>query len=313
MEMKIINKWTKLRVFFITCVFLFFVLNVISQDRLYSNFLGNESAFNPSLSGFRGAFSISGRFVSQWQSPQLNAYRTGLFKMEESLPCSIFDYDLHAEYNEEGSGIYKTMRLGGNIAGTAPFETGKSTVHNIRFGIGLAWQFNAINFNQLVFSDQLDPKYGAFDAFGNLNQSSFIAPLNNRTKWLMGAKPNALLDHIPPNNGDITKPITIKDKVIIAKALRTDISAISRRDISILDLPFPKLKILRVAMAKVLVLIPPPVDCGEAPIHIKSSTNRMVGKLMAALSMVLKPAVLGVVAPNKAVIIFNIKENASFS
>lgn len=183
MRMKIINNKTKLRVFLISCTFLCVVLNVFSQDRLYSNFLGNESAFNPALSGFRGAFSISGRFVSQWQSPQLNAYRTGLFKMEESLPCSIFDYDLHAEYNEEGSGIYKTMRLGGNIAGTAPFETGKSTVHNIRFGIGLAWQFNAINFNQLVFSDQLDPKYGAFDAFGNLNQSSFIAPLNNRTKW----------------------------------------------------------------------------------------------------------------------------------
>ena len=95
MKMKILNNIIKLRVFLISCTFLCVVLNVISQDRLYSNFLGNEAAFNPSLSGFRGAFSISGRFVSQWQSPQLNAYRTGLFKMEESLPCSIFDYDLH--------------------------------------------------------------------------------------------------------------------------------------------------------------------------------------------------------------------------
>ncbi len=59
-------------------------------------------------------------------------------------------------------------------------------------------------------------------------------------------------------------PIAIRDKVIIAKALRIEISAISLRKISTLDLPLARLNTLRNAMAKVFVLIPPPVDCGEA-------------------------------------------------
>lgn len=102
----------------------------------------------------------------------------------------------------------------------------------------------------------------------------------------------------------IAKPITTNDNDIIANALRTEISAISRLKISILDFPFAKLKIFNIAMAKVLVLIPPPVDCGEAPIHIKRKTIIKVGKAILAVSMVLNPAVLGVVAPKSAVTTF---------
>lgn len=90
----------------------------------------------------------------------------------------------------------------------------------------------------------------------------------------------------------MAKPTTTKDNDIMANALRTEISAISLLKISILDFPFAKLKILSVAMAKVLVLIPPPVDCGEAPIHIRRKTIIRVGNAIAAGSMVLNPAVL---------------------
>lgn len=102
----------------------------------------------------------------------------------------------------------------------------------------------------------------------------------------------------------IAKPITIKDNAIMANALRTEISAISLLNISIFDFPFAKLKILSVAIANVLVLIPPPVDCGEAPIHIKRKHIIRVGNDSAVISIVLNPAVLGVVAPKSAVTIF---------
>ncbi len=55
-------------------------------------------------------------------------------------------------------------------------------------------------------------------------------------------------------------PITTNDKEIIANALLTEISAISLLNTSILDFPLAKLMMFKVAMAKVLVLIPPPVD-----------------------------------------------------
>ena len=101
----------------------------------------------------------------------------------------------------------------------------------------------------------------------------------------------------------IARPITTNDSEMIANALRTEISAISLLKISIRDFPLAKLKIFKVAMANVLVLIPPPVDCGEAPIHMSKNTIIKVGNEMAAVSIVLKPAVLGVVAPKSAVTI----------
>jgi len=163
-----------------------------SQDRLYSRFSGNESSFNPALAGFRGAFSLSGRMASQWQSAQLSGVRTGFFRIEESLPCSLFDYDLHAEFNREGSASYQTIRLGGNLAGTAPFTTGQ-TVHNLRIGMGLIWQASGVDFSNLIFSDQLHPKYGPFDVLGNRNPTSFAFPSVSRTAWFFA--PSAGLSH----------------------------------------------------------------------------------------------------------------------
>src|SRR5690606_12080456 len=99
----------------------------------------------------------------------------------------------------------------------------------------------------------------------------------------------------------IPEPITTKEREITAKALRTEISAISRRYTSIRVLPFASEIKLSVAIAKVLVLIPPPVDAGEAPIHIRRKINIVVEKFKEAISTVLKPAVRGVAAPNNAV------------
>ena len=99
-------------------------------------------------------------------------------------------------------------------------------------------------------------------------------------------------------------PIITSDNEIIAKDRRTVMSEISLLKISIRDFPRAKLQKFKVAMAKVLVLIPPPVDAGEAPTHINKKRSISVEKFNAAVSTVLKPAVLGVAAPNMAVITF---------
>lgn len=101
-------------------------------------------------------------------------------------------------------------------------------------------------------------------------------------------------------------PITMRDREMVAKARLTEISAISLLKTSIRDFPFARLKIFKVAMASVLVLMPPPVDEGDAPTHIRKSINMVVGNNISAVLIVLKPAVLGVVAPNNAVTTFPI-------
>lgn len=73
-------------------------------------------------------------------------------------------------------------------------------------------------------------------------------------------------------------------------------------------LPLAMLNVFKMATAKVLVFIPPPVEAGEAPTHIKNITIRIVCKLSAPVSTVLKPAVLVVTEPKNAVTIFPRKE-----
>ena len=73
------------------------------------------------------------------------------------------------------------------------------------------------------------------------------------------------------------------------------------------------LKMFNVAKAKVLVFIPPPVEAGEAPIHIKKITNNKVGTDSCVKSIVLNPAVLGVTALNAVDVIFPNHEECKFN
>lgn len=88
----------------------------------------------------------------------------------------------------------------------------------------------------------------------------------------------------------------------MANALLTVPLETSRVPISMWFLPLAIEKTLSVAIAKVVVLIPPPVDPGEAPIHISKMTNNSDGMAMAEKSTVLKPAVRGVTALKAAVV-----------
>ncbi len=100
------------------------------------------------------------------------------------------------------------------------------------------------------------------------------------------------------------RPMTISESDITAKARLTEMAAISLPKTSIRSLPLAKLSMFNVAMANVLVLIPPPVEAGDAPIHISKNTIMVVGKSMEAVSIELNPAVRGVVAPKSAVTSF---------
>ena len=95
-----------------------------------------------------------------------------------------------------------------------------------------------------------------------------------------------------------------KDIVMIANARCTASTAILRVPISIYFLLRAIAKTLSIAKAKVEVLIPPPVDAGDAPTHIKNIINKIPGIVKLVISTVLKPAVRAVIEENMAVVIF---------
>jgi hypothetical protein len=98
-------------------------------------------------------------------------------------------------------------------------------------------------------------------------------------------------------------PMTRKDKKMVANALLTEISEISLRNNSKRVFPFDRLIKFNTEMAKTDVFIPPPVEAGEAPIHIKKMINKIVLNSRVEKSIELNPAVLGVVEVKRAVTI----------
>lgn len=143
-----------------------------SQDPFFTHFYNNRSHFNPALTGMSGAFSISTNYKSQWRSDAVPAFRSTAITIEETVLCHFLDYGLFFNHDQEGSGIFETFEPGFRLAGTIPLS-GKmaKNILNLRLGGSFMWGWKRIDFTKLIFSDQLDPRYGFQGA-----SSVFIPP-----------------------------------------------------------------------------------------------------------------------------------------
>ncbi len=155
-----------------------------AQDPFFTHFNGNEPLFNPALTGFRGALSIGFKVKSQWQSSGIPGYETYLLTLEESMPCSFFDYGFSVMQDREGQGLLHTQQFGGMLA--APLSLMGPWRENrlqLRIGIGAHWGRQYIDYSKLTFIDQIDPKYGWRGADGQPIPTAFLAPNDGYSNW----------------------------------------------------------------------------------------------------------------------------------
>jgi len=156
---------------------LFIGIYLAAQDPAYHSFHQNRFLFNPSLTGSTGSESFKIRSKMQWNQDGGNGYRTLSLMMEETMPCSIIDIGAKVNYNEEGAGVYKTFEAGFLSSIFLPMVLSTYSDHNFKIGIDFSWGMNSIDYNRLIWSDQLDPKYG------NIRPTSFISPNDGRSSW----------------------------------------------------------------------------------------------------------------------------------
>lgn len=164
------------------CVFVFALGTSVAQDPTYTQFFLNESRFNPALVGYRGALSFMAKYKTQWNTTGVSGFQSGYFSMEESLPCSVFDYGISMNGDQEGDGLLKTLETALRVAGTVAWDAGFSS-HNARIGLGLGWASKRIDYDRLLFSDELDPKYGTVNSQGVDLSTAFIPPNDGRSLW----------------------------------------------------------------------------------------------------------------------------------
>ena len=158
-------------------IFMLIHFHISAQDPAYQNFAQNRFLFNPSLTGSYGAQSWKLRSKMQWNNDGGNGYKTLSLLFEETIPCSILDIGAKVNYNEEGAGLYRTLELGFLSSAFLPLGRSKYSDHNFKLGVDFSWGFNTIDFSRLIWSDQLDPKYG------NINPTTFVNPNQGRSSW----------------------------------------------------------------------------------------------------------------------------------
>ena len=164
--------------FFLGALLLPFLLR--SQDPFYVHFFNNKSDFNPAMVGSKGALSLNLKYKDQWGASTIQPFRSFLSSVEESVPCSPFDYGFSFSLDEEGAGLLQTMEAGGKLA-MALWRP--SSTFNVRLGIAFQLAQKSIHFERLTFADQLDPKYGLVDENGMLNPTAFNPPNDNSSHW----------------------------------------------------------------------------------------------------------------------------------
>ena len=158
-------------------IFTFFLIVMISggtvfaQDPVFSQFYAAPLQINPAFTGITYAPRITLNYRNQWPSWP-NAYVTYAATYEQPLEAVNSGIGLIAMADVAGDGIYKTNRLGASYG----YQVRASDNFFIKFGVEAGMIQTRVDWDELLFLDQLDPLTGAVDSEGNPNLSEETRP-----------------------------------------------------------------------------------------------------------------------------------------
>lgn len=142
-----------------------------SQDPVFSQFYAAPLQVNPAFAGITYAPRITLNYRNQWPSWP-NAFVTYAATYEQPLEALNSGLGLLAMADVAGDGIYKTNRFSG-IYG---YQVRVTPDFAMKFGVEAGLIQTRVDWNQLIFLDQLDPLTGATDGEGNPNLSQDQPP-----------------------------------------------------------------------------------------------------------------------------------------
>lgn len=131
----------------------------VAQDPVFSQFFNNPTYFNPAYVGMDGGVSLTTSYRKQWSEIPggFTTYYAGVESLESCTPLAM---GLQVWQDVEGEGALQTTSASLPVAGVLPFGSIRRPV-NLRLAFAPYFMQKTIDWEQLVFSDQLDPKEGA--------------------------------------------------------------------------------------------------------------------------------------------------------
>jgi type IX secretion system PorP/SprF family membrane protein len=147
----------KMKIIFLMVIMTGSMAQIFGQDTWYSQFQNNPMYYNPAYTGLYTGIRARFSFRDQWPALpyDFKAYHFSADIGERNLPGSG-GVGLLLNTDNEGLGFIKNFNLGVSVAVRIPFS--ENSVGQI--GFKAVWFQKSINWDDLVFSDYLDEKYG---------------------------------------------------------------------------------------------------------------------------------------------------------
>lgn len=159
------------KIYILFAVAVFALGSVQAQDIIYSQFYSAPLQINPAFAGNTYAPYIAANYRNQW--PSLKAYRTYSVSYSQFLENLNSGLGFMLTTDDAGDGLYKTSRFGVNYA----YKLTVNRDFNLKLGIEAGLMQTNVDWNNLIFLDQIDPINGPRDPGGALFPTEEAAPL----------------------------------------------------------------------------------------------------------------------------------------
>lgn len=158
-----------------TALLLLFVCGLAkAQDPLFSQFYSSPLMLNPAFAGTTYAPRLSATYRNQWPLHDNNgtAYTTYAASYEQFIPAFNSGIGIMVLTDAAGDGLLKTTNFAANYA----YRIAVNEDFNIRLGVNAGFKQSSLDWDRLIFLDQLDPITGSVDPSGNPNISNENRP-----------------------------------------------------------------------------------------------------------------------------------------
>jgi len=188
-------------------IFLMAVLNLSAQDPIFSQFSTANVYLNPASTGMYGGLSVTALSRQQWgrvtqQSPFPGSFETYFASAEWAFNSSTNSLGLFFMRDVEGDANLRTNYGGLSYCFVLASPDKKLNQHNLRMGFGLYYAQKRIDWNALLFSDQLHPK-GEAHFLAQSQHAQFFESFQDNPPWWTGLNLGLLyrFSEIMPSNG----------------------------------------------------------------------------------------------------------------
>ncbi len=148
-------------------------VTISAQDPIFSQFYAAPLQVNPAFAGVTYAPRITLNYRNQWAEVE-GGYETYAAAYEQSIEGLNSGLGLMLLTDNIGNGLYRTNYF----SAVYGYQVKINRQLSARFGVEAGLIQSRVDWDRLVFPDQLDPITGAVDGGGNANESAELRPDN---------------------------------------------------------------------------------------------------------------------------------------